>query len=321
MSSPIDTLTTTPAPIAFVSRHDGSRWIEMLTNSMPRESVVDDNTISDAVAMTVEIAVVADPSPGRLARYPNLKWVHSVWAGVERLVPIVAARQLPLVRLVDPMLATTMAEAVLAWTLYLHRDMPAYAAQQRQRVWKPHGYVAADELTISILGLGELGGAAAERLVEAGYRVTGWSHSAKTLDGVRSLTGEAGLREALSVANIVVLLLPLTAETQHLLNAERLALMREGASLINFARGGVLDTSALIQALDDDRLNHAVLDVFDEEPLPQTSPLWNHQKVTVLPHISAPTNRVSASGIVAANIGAYRDTGAIPVVVDAARGY
>jgi glyoxylate/hydroxypyruvate reductase A len=321
MSSPASTLTASLAPIAFVSRHDGSRWVEMLSQTMPRECVTDDNMISDAVAMTVEIAIVADPSPERLARYPNLKWVHSAWAGVERLVPIVAARQLPLVRLVDPMLANTMAEAVLAWTLYLHRDMPAYAAQQRQRVWKPHGYVAAGELTISLLGLGELGRAAAARLVDAGYRVTGWSQTAKELDNVRSLTGEAGLRQALAEANIVVLLLPLTAETQRILNAERIALMREGASLINFARGGVLDTTALLEALDDDRLNHAVLDVFDEEPLPTTSPLWNHQKITVLPHISAPTNRVSASGIVAANVKAYRETGAIPVVVDAARGY
>jgi glyoxylate/hydroxypyruvate reductase A len=97
--------------------------------------------------------------------------------------------------------------------------------------------------------------------------------------------------------------------------------MREGASLINFARGGVLDTAALVDALDEDRLNHAVLDVFDEEPLPANSPLWNHQKVTVLPHISAPTNRVTASAIVAANVRAFRESGTIPVVVDAARGY
>jgi glyoxylate/hydroxypyruvate reductase A len=293
----------------------------MLGQAMPRERIADDNTITEADALAVEIAIVADPSPERLARYPNLKWVHSVWAGVERLVPIVAARQLPLVRLVDPMLADTMAEAVLAWTLYLHRDMPAYAAQQRQRVWKPHGYVAAGELTVSILGLGELGRAAAARLVGAGYRVDGWSQSEKELNNVRSLTGESGLRQALSVANIVVVLLPLTAETSNLINGERLASMREGASLINFARGGVLDTAALVDALDEDRLNHAVLDVFDEEPLPANSPLWNHQKVTVLPHISAPTNRVTASAIVAANVRAFRESGTIPVVVDAARGY
>ncbi len=293
----------------------------MLAKAMPRERIVDDNTMSDAEALSVEVAVVADPSPERLARYPNLKWIHSVWAGVERLVPLAASRQLPLVRLVDPMLAQTMAEAVLAWTLYLHRDMPSYAAQQRQRIWKPHAYVAANELTVTILGLGELGRAAAARLVDAGYRVTGWSHSPKDLPNVTSFIGEQGLRSALAEANIVVLLLPLTPDTKMLLNAERLQCMREGASLINFARGPLLDTEVLLDMLDSDRLQHAVLDVFDEEPLPTASPLWNHQKVTVLPHISAPTNRNTASKIVAANIRAFRETGAIPVVVDAQRGY
>jgi glyoxylate/hydroxypyruvate reductase A len=309
------------APIAFVSRHDGSNWIAMLAQVMPGERIVDDNALSDAEALLVEIAIVADPSPERMARYPHLKWIHSVWAGVERLVPLAAARQLPLVRLVDPMLAQTMAEAVLAWTLYIHRDMPAYAAQQRERIWRPHTYVAASELTVGILGLGELGRAAAARLVDAGYRVTGWSHSAKAVNGVETFTGVAGLHMVLARANIVVVLLPLTSETHHLLNAERIAAMREGASVINFARGAIVNTDALLQALDGEKLSHAVLDVFDEEPLPTNSVLWNHPKITVLPHISAPTNRDSAAKIVASNIARFRESGATPVLVDAKRGY
>ena len=309
------------APIAFVSRQDGSRWIEMLARAMPCERIVDDNALSDTEALLVEIAIVADPSPERMARYPHLKWIHSVWAGVERLVPLAAARQLPLVRLVDPMLAQTMAEAVLAWTLYLHRDMPAYAAQQRERIWRSHNYVAAGALTVGILGLGELGRAAAARLVDAGYRVIGWSHSAKSINGVETFTGGTGLHMVLARANVVVVLLPLTSDTHHLLNAERIAAMREGASVINFARGAVVNTDALLQALDGEKLSHAVLDVFDEEPLPTNSVLWNHPKITVLPHISAPTNRTTASMIVAANIHAFRESGAIPVVVDVKRGY
>ena len=309
------------APIAFVSQHDGLRWIEMLAQAMPCERIVDDNAFSDAEALLVEIAIVADPSPERMARYPHLKWIHSVWAGVERLVPLAAARQLPLVRLVDPTLAQTMAEAVLAWTLYLHRDMPAYAAQQRERIWRPHTYVAAGELTVGILGLGELGRAAAARLVAAGYRVTGWSHSAKAIRGVETFTGVAGLHMVLATADIVVVLLPLTSDTHHLLNAERIAAMREGASVINFARGAIVNTDALLQALDGEKLSHAVLDVFDEEPLPTTSLLWNHQKVTVLPHISAPTNRDSAAKIVASNVARFRASGELPTLVGFERGY
>jgi len=308
-------------PIAFVSRHEGSGWIEALGAAMRDERLLDDAAIDDAEAITVEIVIVADPAPERLARFPNLRWVHSVWAGVERLIPLVAERNIPLVRLVDPTLANAMAEAVLAWTLYLHRDMPAYARQQRQRLWMPHAYKPASSLTVGILGLGELGRAAAARLVAAGYRVTGWSQSAKQMAGVQSFTGEAGLREVLTNANIVVLLLPLTLSTHGLMNAERLGWMRGGADIINFARGAVLDTDALVAALDDERLGHAVLDVFDQEPLPATSPLWNHQAITLLPHISAPTDRASAANIVAGNIRAFRQSGTIPASVNAGRGY
>ena len=311
----------TPPPIAFVSRHDSSRWMEALTTAMPGESVLDEAGIDDATAQTVEIAIVADPAPERLARFTNMRWVHSVWAGVERLIPLVAERNIPLVRLVDPTLANAMAEAVLAWTLYLHRDMPAYARQQRQRLWMPHAYKPAASVTVGILGLGELGRAAAARLVAAGYRVTGWSQSAKQIAGVQSFTEEAGLREVLTNVNIVVLLLPLTPDTGGLMNAERLAWMRGGADIINFARGGVLDTEALLVALDDERLGHAVLDVFDQEPLPPTSPLWNHPAITLLPHISAPTDRASASNIVAGNIRMFRQSGAIPASVNTGRGY
>ena len=309
------------APIVFISRHDGGRWREALGEAMPHERVVDDNALDERDMAGVEVAIVADPAPERLARYPNLRWVHSVWAGVERIVPLVAARQLPLVRLVDPTLANTMAEAVLAWTLYLHRDMPVYAAQQRQRVWRPHAYVAAGDVNVGMLGLGELGRAAAKRLVAAGYRVTGWSQSEKTLDGVETFTGEAGLRRVLADANIVVVLLPLTSDTRHLINAERIACMREGAKIINFARGAVVDAAALLAALDNHPLSHAVLDVFEEEPLDAASPLWHHQKVTVLPHISAPTDRQSAAKIVASNVARFRTTGLLPDLVETKRGY
>jgi len=166
-----------------------------------------------------------------------------------------------------------------------------------------------------------LGRAAAARLVDAGYRVTGWSHSAKAINGVETFTGVAGLHMVLARANIVVVLLPLTSDTHHLLNVERIAAMREGASVINFARGGVVDTDALLHALDDEKVSHAVLDVFDEEPLPTNSVLWNHQKVTVLPHISAPTNRDSAAKIVASNVARFRASGELPTLVGFERGY
>jgi glyoxylate/hydroxypyruvate reductase len=309
------------SPIVFIGQQPSPAWLTALREAMPRETVVADDACRASEAEQVQVAVVANPAAGQLARYTNLKWIHSVWAGVEQLVPIAAARKLPLVRLVDPALAQTMAEAVLAWTLYLHRDMPTYAAQQRQRVWHPQPYVAAHEINVCILGLGALGRAAAGRLLAAGYQVSGWSQSRKDLDGVATYTGEAGLHAALADANIVVVLLPLTAQTKHLLDAKRFTYVRNAASIINFARGAVVDCDALLAALEAGKLRHAVLDVFETEPLSAESALWAHPKITILPHISAPTNRHTAAAIVAANVAAYRASGVIPAAVDPVRGY
>ncbi len=307
--------------IAFVSRHDDAGWIAALSAAMPTERIVGDRALIDGEAAAVEIVIVADPDPAQLARYRNLKWVQSVWAGVERLLPITAKRNLPLVRLIDPMLAQTMGEAVLAWTLYLHRDMPAYAAQQKQQQWKPRPYRAARDVTVGILGLGELGRAAASRLLDAGYRVCGWSQHGRPIDGVQSYLGHDGLQQVLQQANILVLLLPLTATTRNLINHQRIGMMSRGTALINFARGAIVNSDALVAALDAGMLSHAVLDVFEAEPLPEENTLWAHPKITVLPHISAPTNQLSASKIVAANVAQFRATGVLPLVVDFERGY
>jgi glyoxylate/hydroxypyruvate reductase A len=217
-----------------------------------------------------------------------------------------------------------MAEAVLAWTLYLHRDMPAYLAQQRARQWRQLPYLRPADRRLGLLGLGTLGTAAARVLRAAGFAVKGWSRTPKhsdDLEGIATCSGSDGLHEVVRSSDILVCLLPLTPQTRHLVDAALLRLLPERASLINFGRGALVRTPDLIAALDEDRLAHAVLDVFDEEPLPPDSPLWLHPCVTVLPHISADTDPRTASQIVANNIGLWRQTGRIPLPVDRARGY
>src|SRR5574343_1027781 len=115
---------------------------------MPQETVVPLAAMDEAARLTCEVAVVANPRPEDLRRLPRLRWVHSVWAGVERLLAELGDTALPIVRLVDPQLADTMAEAVLAWTLYLHRDMPRYAQQQRERRWQPLAHTRAQDRTV-----------------------------------------------------------------------------------------------------------------------------------------------------------------------------
>ncbi|MBB5393296.1 MULTISPECIES: glyoxylate/hydroxypyruvate reductase A [unclassified Herbaspirillum] len=312
------------APIPFVSQGDVAAvqaWLKALRAAMPGECVVEMGELNAAQRAQCKLAVVANPDPAELKRLPQLEWVHSVWAGVERLVEDLGDSSLQLTRLVDPRLAATMAEAVLAWTLYLHRDMPLYAQRQRSRLWQAEQYVLPEQRTVGILGLGALGEAAAEALLQARFKVCGWSRKRRELAGVRTFSGEPGLAEMLAMSDILVCLLPLTGDTRGLLNAQRLALLPPQAQLINFARGPIVDDQALRAALDARALRHAVLDVFATEPLPVDSWHWDHPDVTVLPHCSAPTNRETASAIVAGNVRHYRQTGEIPANVDMRRGY
>ena len=311
------------APIAFVSRladADESLWLAALARAGPDMRFVSLRAMPTQ-ASQAEIAVVANPDPADLKRLPALRWMQSLWAGVDRLVAELGADAPPIARLVDPELARVMAESVLAWTLYLLRDMPAYARHQRERRWIQAPYRAPANTRVSLLGLGALGSAAAQRLIEAGFQVAGWSRSPKALDGVATVCGLEGLPALLARTDIAICLTPLTPATRGLINRRTLALLPEGAALVNFSRGPIVVAADLIAALDSGRLSHAVLDVFDEEPLPPQSPLWAHPGVTVLPHIAAPTNRDTAAAIVADTIRRYRADGSLPPTVDRRRGY
>jgi len=296
-------------------------WLDTLRTAMPHEVILPVQEMSDAERAQADIAIVANPDPADLELLPNLVWVHSLWAGVERLVMELEGFDRPIVRLVDPKLSETMAEAVLAWTLYLSRDMPAYASQQRQKLWQQLDYRAASDTRVGVLGLGALGSAASKLLKQVGFDVSGWSRSPKDIADMICYSGDDGLRQLLGHSDILVCLLPLTADTIGLLNAEKLALLPSRSGIINFARGKVVVTADLIQALESEKIKHAVLDVFDAEPLGDTSPLWSHPGVTVLPHISAPTNAGTAAAIVAGNIGRYRKRGELPAAIDFSRGY
>jgi glyoxylate/hydroxypyruvate reductase A len=310
--------------IALVTRlsPEGEQmWLERLSAAMPGEDIRAFGALAPEERAAVEIAIVANPDPADLAQLPGLAWVHSLWAGVERLVAELGDFRPPIVRLVDPELARTMSEAALAWTYYVFRDMPLYAAQQRAAQWIQHSYRRPDQTTVGVLGLGELGAAAAARLHDAGFNVAGWSRSPKELPDVTCRSGDDGLAETLAASDILLCLLPLTGETRGLLDTRRLALLPRGAKLINFARGPIIDTPALVAALDRGEVGHAVLDVFDVEPLPSDSPLWRHPGITVLPHVSAATDPDTATAIVAQNIAAYRADGSLPATVDMRRGY
>ncbi|MBB94902.1 MAG: glyoxylate/hydroxypyruvate reductase A [Rhodobacteraceae bacterium] len=310
--------------IALVTRLSDeaeAEWLTLLRAALPAETIQSLRAMSQDDRADVDIAIVANPDPKDLSDLPNLVWVHSLWAGVERLVAELPGFTPPIVRLVDPQLARNMSEAALAWTYYLFRDMPAYARHQSAREWVQEPYRSASSVTVGLLGLGELGAASAARIQAQDFNVIGWSRSPKSLPGIDCLSGDDGLEDLLSRSDIVICLLPLTPQTRGLLNATTLGRMKTGAGLINFARGPIVDTEALIKALASGQVGHAVLDVFDQEPLPAESPLWDTPGITVLPHISGPTDPETGAQVVAGNIIRFRQTGELPESVNLTRGY
>jgi glyoxylate/hydroxypyruvate reductase A len=311
-------------PIAFVSRADKAseaQWIKTLSTALPNERIVAYGEMSPDERQTCEFAIVANPDPQNIANLPNLKWMHSLWAGVEKLVAELGETAPPIVRLVDSELSRVMAEAVLAWTHYLQRDMPAYRALQNQGIWKELDYRHPNDMTVGVLGLGELGAEASKALSRAGFNVIGWSRSQKTIEGVTCLSGASGLETLFAKSDIIACVVPLTPETHGLINAVTLSTMKKGTSIINFARGAVIATDDLLAALDSGHIDHAVLDVFEKEPLDGSSRFWSHPRVTVLPHISAPTKPETSAAIVAKNYNHWRATGELPTTVDMSRGY
>jgi len=314
--------------ISFVSQlaeQEQADWLQLLSVKLPNECIKLDKDLSVDQKLQCEIAIVADPDPVILSQYSNLVWAQSLWAGVDALVSTLSddnsAPKFKLIRLIDPILAQTMSEAVLTWVLYLHRDMPKYLRQQKQAKWQQHRYLLPQERTVGILGLGELGKVSALRLVQNGFNVLGWSQSQKLINGVHCYCGGDGLATMIKQCDTLICLLPLTSNTYQLIDNDLLKSLPQGASIINFARGGIVANDDLIKNLDNGHLDHAILDVFEQEPLNENDPFWSHDKITVLPHISAPTHFESAGKVAANNIKNYRESAQLPVHIDWQKGY
>ena len=251
--------------------------------------------------------------------YTRAKAVLSLWAGVESIVTNETLTQ-PLTRMVNPGLTQGMVEWVAGHTLRHHLGMDRHILTQ-DGSWDQTVPPLASERRVTVLGLGALGAACAQTLAALGFDVTGWSRSQKTIDGITCLSGKAGLTEALRGAEIVVLLLPDTAETTDTMNAETLALLAKGAFIINPGRGPLIDDMALLAALDSGQVAHATLDVFRVEPLPKEHPFWAHPNVTVTPHIAAETRPNTAAIEIAANIQRCENGEPMMNVVDRNTGY
>ena len=273
----------------------------------------------------ISAAVVANPAPGVLSGLPRLRLVQSLWAGVEKLLAdATVPPQVPLARMVDPLMTAAMTETAQWAVLSLQRGFFDYAGQQRAGMWQQHAQRRADELRVLVLGLGQMGRAVAACLAAHGYHVKAWHASAgarPVIDGVAAQAGADALPALLARSDIIVNLLPLTPATRGLLDARFLAALPAGASIVNLARGAHVVDDDLLAALDSGHVRRAVLDVFQYEPLPPGHRYWQHPQVTVLPHVAALTDPRSAAGVVANNLRALREGAPLMHLVDRARGY
>lgn len=251
--------------------------------------------------------------------FTNCKAVLSLWAGVERIVDNNTLTQ-NLCRMVDEGLTQGMVEWVTAHVLFHHLEL-ARQVTNPQKEWVDTPPPLARNRRVTILGLGALGQACADALVQLGFQVSGWSRREKQLPEVTCHHGEAGLMSALQTADILVLLLPQTARTQNILNAETLAMLPKGAAILNPGRGTLIDDDALIAALDAGHIEAATLDVFRIEPLPQKHPYWDHPKVIVTPHIASATRPDTAARVIAENVRRGQAGEALLHLVDRDAGY
>lgn len=281
---------------------------------------IDATLTREAVPEAVDYIVYTPSSPVQdFGPYTRCRAVLSLWAGVERIVGNPTLTQ-PLCRMVDPGLAEGMVEWVVGHVLRHHLGMDRHIVNPA-RVWDPTCPPLARERPVTMLGLGELGAACARALQALNFPVTGWSRTPKQIPGIRCLHGVEGLDAALGDAQIVVTLLPKTAETENTLDARTLALLPKGAVILNPGRGALIDDEALLAALDAGQIGHATLDVFRVEPLPQDHPYWTHPRVTVTPHIAADTRAGTASLVIAENIRRSQAGEPLLYQVDRRRGY
>ncbi|MFB9865838.1 2-hydroxyacid dehydrogenase [Vreelandella sulfidaeris] len=307
-----------------VHTDDAAQWQAALSDALPHANVMTSDAPADERKNADYLAVWKAPSH-LLSEQTQLKGIINLGAGVDYLLNTPGLpRNVPIVKLRDAGMGDSMADYALYGVLHFYRSMDRYAQQQHDAAWQPHRLVEKSQWPVGVLGLGAIGGFVASALQQAGFPVLGWSRSPKQISGIRCFHGDDGLSDLLGQVQSLITILPDTNATKHIINAQRLAQLPKGASIINPGRGSLIDEQALLNALGSpDQPGHlrgALLDVFHEEPLPANNPLWQHPNVIVTPHMAAPTPLNAAIDQVIAYLQAF-EAGEQVTTVDPDAGY
>tara|TARA_R100001369_G_scaffold954_3_gene3128 strand:- start:87365 stop:88285 length:921 start_codon:yes stop_codon:yes gene_type:complete len=265
---------------------DPKVWVNAIKQQQPNVKLYVYPEAHDPLEITY--AVTWKHPKGVFNKYPNLEVIASIGAGVDH---ITSDPQIPkstlVTRVIDDQLTKDMSNFVLALVLDKMRNISLHHGENK---WSPKSYQTLEEEKIGIMGLGVLGKATALSLANIGFKVSGWSKTKKHIDGVTSYNGQKGFKEFLKNSSILICLLPLTSETENILNKELFEQLPKGAYVINVARGEHLVEHDLLEMLDKGQLSGASLDVFRTEPLPEEHPFWKHQKIHITPHIASVTD-------------------------------
>lgn len=302
------------------------RWIAVLNRVAPERRVLV-HGVHDYDPATIRYALTWKPPEGLLSSLPGLEVIFNLGAGVDALMaaPDLPPR-VPVVRLVDDDLTYRMGEWVALQVLTHHRKALAFLERQRAHRWESLDQPIASELRVGIMGYGVLGSHAARVLSTIGYRVHGWSRSPKPDAPIEVVAGADALDAFLARTDVLVCLLPLTAETRGLLDGTLIAKLATdgplGASiLVNAGRGGVQVEADIAAALASGALAGASLDVFETEPLPADSPLWEAPNLVITPHVSAVSSPEAVIPYVVRQMEAWEAGEGLSNLVDRGRGY
>ena len=290
--------------LIFYSKDDLDRfelWSQALKQELPDLEIRPWNAPGDLDE--IEYALLWKPPSGILKKFARLKAIFSMGAGVDALLSDPELpKDVPICRMVDESLTQGMIEYSVLHVLRHHREQPFLDELKRTGTWDAFASPLASERRVGVMGLGVIGGAVAEALANLGFRVSGWSRGPRNISGVQCYHGPNSLPHFLEDVEILVCLLPLTEETESILNSELFSQMPKRSCLINAGRGGQQVEEDILDALESGQLAYVTLDVFQEEPLPPDHAFWKHPRVTITPHNAAVTAAQSATKIVAENI-------------------
>lgn len=292
-------------------------WLQGLGAALPGANI----RIWQPGAPRADYGVVWQAPQRFMDEQAGIKALFNVGAGVDALLALRLPPGALLVRLDDAGMAVQMAEYVCHALIRHVREFDLYEEQMRSGRWMPHLQRLRSDYPVGVMGLGVLGQRVAAALAQFEFPLNGWSRSPKTIAGMRCYSGAAGFDDFLRASRVLVNLLPLTPETQGILNRTTLARLRPGAYLINVARGAHLVDADLLALLDSGHMEGAALDVFHTEPLPADDALRSHPAIRCTPHLSARTLREPSIAQIAHKIAALERGEPIAGVVDLARGY